>query len=105
QVAGGLFQAQAHACVRMLLAQLEQPFPQHFGSGVQRERAALAGAGVDEVHVGLAIGPIQAEEEVKRRGSVHAWIEFGVCCCWFVPQAGPCDANIEESCSSWSSAL
>lgn len=35
QVDGGLFEAQAHASVRMLLPQLEQPFPKRLGRGVK----------------------------------------------------------------------
>ncbi len=68
---GGLFQAQTDAGFGMLLTQLQQPFPEGFGSGVDDLGAALAGASVDEVQVGLAIGTIQADDQVIRMRGVH----------------------------------
>ena len=68
---GGLFQAQAHAGLGMLLAQFQQPFPKRFGGGVNGLGPALAGGGVDEVQVGLFIGTIQADDQVIGMGCVH----------------------------------
>ena len=67
QVAGGLFQAQGHAGVGMLLAQLEQPLPERFGRGVDGGQLVLVGVSVDEAQVGFFIGAIQADDQVVRR--------------------------------------
>jgi hypothetical protein len=48
---------------------------------------ALARAGRDELQVGFAIGAIQADDEVKGRGSVDSLIEFGVMDVSSLPQA------------------
>ena len=45
----GLFQAEADAGLRLLLAQLQQPFPKGFGRGGDHHRVALASGGGDEV--------------------------------------------------------
>ena len=71
QVDGRLFQAEGDAGLGVVLAQLEQPFPEGFRGGVNDGRAVLAGAGVDEVQVGLLVGTIQADDQVigMREGS------------------------------------
>ena len=76
---GGLFQAQAHAGLGMLLTQLAEPFPEGFRGGVDGGRAGLAGGGVDEVQVGFAVGAIQADDQVVGMRSVHGfWLfDFG----------------------------
>ena len=71
QMDGGLFQAEADAGLGMLLAQFQQPFPERLGGGVNGLGAALAGAGVDEVQVGLFVGAIQADDQVIGMRGVH----------------------------------
>ena len=71
QVDGGLFQAEGDAGLGMVLAQLEQPFPEGFGSRVEGGGSALAGGGVEQVQIGLAIGAIQADDQVIGMGGVH----------------------------------
>ncbi len=71
EMAGGLFQAKANLGLGMLLAQLEEPFPERFGAGVDDAVFAFERVGVDEVQIGLAIGAIQADDEVKRRRILH----------------------------------
>jgi hypothetical protein len=51
----------------MLLAQLEQPFPERLGGGVNHGGAMLAGAGVNEVQVGRFIRAVQADDQVIGR--------------------------------------
>ena len=68
---GGLFQAESHAGLGVLLAQFQQPLPERLGGGVDGGRPVLAGAGVNEVQVGLAIGAIQADDQVIRMRCVH----------------------------------
>jgi hypothetical protein len=63
------------------------PCMRRFGGGVQPERLALARAERDELQVGFAIGAIQADDEVKRRASIHSLIEFGVMDVSSLPQA------------------
>ncbi len=45
-----------------------QPGLEAFGRGVERGRGMPAGAGVDEVEVGLGVGAIQADEQVVGMG-------------------------------------
>jgi hypothetical protein len=72
EVDGGLFQADRNPGLGMVLAELEQPLPKGFGSGVDDLGTALAGGGVEEVQVGFAIGTIQADDQVIGMGSIHA---------------------------------
>jgi hypothetical protein len=67
-VDGGLFQAQADAGLGMFLAQVQEPFPERFGSGVNDGGPALAGGGGDEAQIGLFIGTIQADDQVIGMG-------------------------------------
>jgi hypothetical protein len=71
EVDGGLFQAQSHAGLGVLLAQFQEPLPEGLGGGVDSSRPMLAGAGVNEVQIGLAIGAIQADDQVIRVRCVH----------------------------------
>jgi len=67
-VNGGLFQAQSDADLRMALAKFQQPFPERLGGRVDGLGAVLAGGGGDEVQIGLAIGTIQADDQVIGMG-------------------------------------
>ena len=71
EVDRGLFEAQADAGLGMLLAQLQQPFPEGFGRRVDDLGPALAGPGVNEAEVGLFVGTIQADDEVIGMRGVH----------------------------------
>jgi hypothetical protein len=51
----------------MLLAQFEQPFPERLRGGVNHGGALVAGAGVNEVQVGLLVGTVQADDQVIGR--------------------------------------
>lgn len=72
-MAGGLFQTEADSGLRMLLPQEEQPFPERFGGSVDDHALALVGGGVNEVEIGLAIGTIQADDQVIGMGCVHGY--------------------------------
>ncbi len=76
---GGLFQAQPDTGLGMFLTELEQPFPERFGSGVNGLGPALAGAGGDEVKVGLFIRAVQADDQVIGMRCIH-----GLMFCFFV---------------------
>ena len=68
---GGLFQAEGHAGLGVLLARFQQPFPERLRGGVNGLGPALAGGGGDEVQVGLFVGTIQADDEVIGMRGVH----------------------------------
>jgi hypothetical protein len=63
----GLFEAETDARFGVLLAQFQEPFPEGFGRGVHGLGSTPAGAGVDEVEVGLGIGTVQADDQVIGR--------------------------------------
>ena len=66
-MAGGLFQAQADFGLGIVLAELEEPFPEGFRAGVDDAVLALVRVGINQVQIGFAIGAIQADDQVKRR--------------------------------------
>ena len=60
----GLLQADRHGGFTMALAQFQQPLPERLGRAVDGFRAALAAGGFDQGQVGLAIGAVQADDQV-----------------------------------------
>src|SRR6185436_9060505 len=65
EAGGGLFQANGHFGGGMLLTQFGQPVVQGFGGGGDGLLVCLARGGVKEMKIGLAIGTIQADDQVK----------------------------------------
>jgi len=71
QIAGGLFEAQADAGLRVRLAQFGQPVMKCLRRCVDGLPGEGAGGGVDEVEIGLLIGTIEADNEIEEWMGVH----------------------------------
>ena len=60
-----LFQTDGDPSLGMVLAQLGQPVVERLGGSCDGLLLNGAGAGVDEMQVGLAIGTVQADDQVR----------------------------------------
>ena len=65
RLAAGCSRQMADAGLGMLLAQLQQPVVQRFGGSADGLLRVVTECGVNEVQIGLAIGTIQADDQVK----------------------------------------
>src|SRR5437868_3665149 len=61
QVGRRLFQAEADTVLGMVLAQSRQPVLEGLGGARYAVFLSVAGAGVDEMQIGLSIGTVQAD--------------------------------------------
>ena len=75
---GRLFQAEPDTGLGLFLPQLEQPFPERFGGGVNGLGPALAGGGVNQTEVGLFVGTVQADDQVIGMRCIHGFVVMGV---------------------------
>lgn len=68
-----VFEANPHTRLGELLAQLNQPFPEGFGRGINDDVGTVVGVGVNEAQIGGFIGTIQADDQVIGMGwNVHS---------------------------------
>jgi hypothetical protein len=86
EVQGRLFQAEGDLSLRMLLAQFSQPDSKGFGGSFEDLFTALAGLWIDQTEIGLAIGTIQAGDQVIGIGCVHEEEVWGGAWCFGSPR-------------------
>jgi hypothetical protein len=78
EVGGRLFHADGDSLLWMLLTELGQPAVELFGGSAQHLFLGLCGAGVDVMKIGLAVGTIQADDQIEGMYCVHAFDELGL---------------------------
>ena len=64
QVGRRLFQADGDTVLGMILTHSCQPIVKRLGRSCHRQFLSVAGAGVDEMQIGLSIGTVQADDQV-----------------------------------------
>ena len=71
QVGRRLFQTEGDTVMGMVLAQSSQPMVEFLGGSRHGLLLSGAGASVDELQIGLAIGTVQADDQVVGMGCGH----------------------------------
>jgi len=74
EVGGRLFQAEADTILGTVLAQARQPIVERLGRSCYGLLLSLAGAGVDQMQIGLAIGAVQTDDQVIGMSCGHGGI-------------------------------
>lgn len=65
RLAAGCSRQDSHALLGMLLAQVQEPVVQRFRRSADGLPLGITRGGVNEIEVSLAIGTIQADEQVE----------------------------------------
>ncbi len=83
EISRRLFQANGDTGLRVVLAQPSQPIVELLGGSGDGLLLSVAGAGVDEMQIGLAIGTVQADDQVMGMICGHEVLELRFAVCGF----------------------